>query len=85
MSISKTDLNERIRHEKRLAALEVQTEAWTDGISEGIDAEIMALAGMETILTNLMAECGPEAANALLDSVRAKFDLGVFHSIKFRN
>ena len=85
MSVTEAELNDRIRHEKRLVALEVQTEAWADGISEGIEPEIMAAAGMETILSKLLGECGPEAVFSLLESMRDKLDSGAFHSIKYRN
>ena len=85
MSVSETDLNERILQEKRLVALEVQTEAWADGISEGIEPEIMAAAGMETILSKLLVESGPDAACTLLDQMRLKFESGAFHTVKFRN
>lgn len=85
MSMAAAELDERILQEKRLVALEVQTEAWADGVSEGIEAEIMASAGMETILSNLVAECGPEAAANLLDQMRTRFESGAFHLSKYRN
>ena len=85
MSVTEAELNERILQEKRLVALEVQTEAWADGISEGIEPEIMAAAGMETILSKLVTECGPEAAANLLNSMQGKFESGAFHVLKYRN
>jgi hypothetical protein len=85
MSVSEAELNARILQEKRLVALEVQTEAWADGISEGIEPEIMASAGMETILSNLMQECGPESVLNLIASMKTRFDSGAFHTHAFMN
>lgn len=85
MSVTIAELDERILREKRLAALEMQTETWADGISEGIEPEILAMAGMETILSRLIADCGPEAAGELLETVRRNFENGHFHAIRFRN
>ena len=48
MTSTEAELNERIHAEKRLAALEYQSEAWADGIAEGIDPEILAAAALET-------------------------------------
>ena len=85
MGVTEAELNERILREKHLVAMEVQTEAWADGVSEGIEPEILATAGMETILSKLVSECGPEAASALLESMCVKFEAGVFHLVKYRN
>lgn len=85
MNATEAELNERILNEKRLAALEVQTEAWADGISEGIDPEIMAAAGMETILIHLVRDCGAEAANGLLAMMKSRFESGAFHSHEYLN
>lgn len=80
MTASEAELQERILQEKRLVALEVQTEAWADGISEGVDPEIMAMAGMETILGHLVRECGPETARSLLAAMKEQLETGLFQS-----
>jgi hypothetical protein len=85
MTSNEAELHERILHEKRLAALEVQTEAWADGISEGIDPEIMAMAGMETILANLVRDCGAESARALLATAQQQLEAGMFRSQDWLN
>lgn len=85
MSNTDAELNERILDEKRLFAREVQNEAWADGISEGIEPEILATAGMETIISLLMQECGPQAVYHLMQSVSHRLESGAFHRHEFLN
>ncbi|MGL4488671.1 MAG: hypothetical protein ACRCU5_04415 [Rhizobiaceae bacterium] len=85
MSNADADFNQRILDEKRLFAQEVQNEAWADGISEGIEPEILASAGMETILSQLMRECGPQAVHLLIQSMTQRLESGAFHTHEFMN
>lgn len=85
MTLSEAELHERILQEKRLVALEVQTEAWADGISEGVEPEIMAMAGMETILAHLVRECGADSARALLSSMQQQLEAGMFRGQEWLN
>jgi hypothetical protein len=85
MSSVDSVLNERILNEKRLFAREVQSEAWAEGISEGIEPEILATAGMETILSLLMQECGPQAVHHLVQSITQRLENGAFHTHEFMN
>lgn len=85
MTLSEAELHERILQEKRLVALEVQTEAWADGISEGVEPEIMAMAGMETILAHLVRDCGTETARSLLAAMQQQLESGMFRSQEWLN
>ncbi|KAG1648813.1 hypothetical protein GQR58_029548 [Nymphon striatum] len=59
------ELDEVIAQEKRVAAREMQSEAWADGIMEGIDCEILAEAAIATALEEVVRSDGEEAALAL--------------------
>lgn len=85
MTVTEAEMHERIQREKHMAAMEVQTEAWADGISEGIDPEIMAAAGMETILAHLVRDRGPEAARELLAAMAGQLDAGHFRAQEWLN
>lgn len=85
MTVSEAELHERIMREKHMAAMEVQTEAWADGISEGIDPEIMAAAGMETIVAHLVRDCGADAARDLLAVMLEQLDGGLFRTQEWLN
>lgn len=85
MTVTEAEMHARILREKHMAAMEVQTEAWADGISEGIDPEIMAAAGMETILAHLVRDCGAEAARELLAAMAQQLDAGHFRAQEWLN
>lgn len=67
-----------IAHEKKQAAIEYQHEAWADGISEGIEPEILAEAAFANALTELVSSTGEEAALSLLDKLREQIIAGEF-------
>lgn len=73
-----TDLDELIAHEKKQAAIEYQHEAWADGISEGIEPEILAEAAFTNALTELLRSSGEDAALSLLDKLRDRIVAGEF-------
>lgn len=85
MSSSEAELNARIRDEKRLVALEYQSEAWAEGLAEGIDSEILAMAALETALCGLIDDCGEATAAKLLEIVRLKLENGAFSGYQYLN
>lgn len=78
MQHTPTDLDELIAEEKKLAAIEYQNEAWADGISEGIESEILAEAAFATALTELIRDAGEEAAIILIDKMKEQIIAGGF-------
>jgi hypothetical protein len=85
MTSTEAELRERIHAEKRLAALESQSEAWAEGIAEGIDPEILGLAALETALGGLVQDCGEPIAAKLLQIVRDKLETGGFSEYQYLN
>lgn len=73
-----TDLDELIAREKKLAAIEYQNEVWADGISEGIESEILAEAAFVTALTELIRDAGEESALTLIEKMREQIIAGGF-------
>lgn len=78
MEHAPTDLDELIAREKKLAAIEYQNEAWADGISEGIESEILAEAAFATALTELIRDAGEESALSLIEKMREQIIAGGF-------
>jgi len=70
------DLDEMIAREKKLVAIEYQNEAWADGVSEGIETEILAEAALTTALTELMREAGEDCALELIEKMRGQIIAG---------
>ena len=85
MNPANSELNARIRAEKRLAALENQHAAWAEGVSEGIDAEILATAALETAILGLVESCGEASAANLLEIVQGKLASGGFSGYQYLN
>jgi hypothetical protein len=78
MDRSVSDIDALIREEKRLTALESQSEAWAEGISAGIEPEILAEAALATAFAELLRSGGEGAALALLDRMRDRVIAGEF-------
>lgn len=78
MTRSLGEIDAKIREEKRLTALESQTEAWAEGTAWGIEPEIMAEAALATAFGELARACGEDAALAMLDRMREKVIAGDF-------
>lgn len=78
------DLEALIREEKRQTALESQTEAWAEGLSAGIEPEIIAEAALANAFAELLRSGGEHAALALLDRMRERVLAGEFepHSMR---
>lgn len=70
------DLDEMIAREKKLVAIEYHNEAWADGVSEGIETEILAEAALTTALTELMREAGEDCALELIEKMREQIIAG---------
>ncbi|MGU3574813.1 hypothetical protein ACLBWZ_04750 [Brucellaceae bacterium C25G] len=82
MQHTPTNLDELIAEEKKLAAIEYQNEAWADGISEGIESEILAEAAFATALTELIRDAGEDVALALVEKMKAEIISGGFLSTR---
>lgn len=72
------EIDALIREEKRLTALESQTEAWAEGLSAGIEPEIIAEAALANAFQELLRSCGEDIAVALIDRMREKVIAGDF-------
>lgn len=82
MKESTSDLALLIAEEKRLAANEYQAEVWTDGMSNGIEPEILAEAAFVTALQYLLHSKSEDEALLLVDSVRERIIMGEFSAHK---
>lgn len=72
------DIDALVREEKRLTAVESHNEAWAEGLSAGIEPEIIAEAALATAFGELLRANGETAALALLDRMRDKVIAGDF-------
>lgn len=73
-----TDLDALVREEKRLTAVENHNEAWAEGLSAGIEPEIIAEAALTTALAELLRSSGEPAALALIERMRDRVVAGEF-------
>ena len=73
-----TDIDALVREEKRLTAVESHNAAWAEGLSAGIEPEIIAEAALETAFVEMLRASGETAALALLDRMREKVIAGAF-------
>jgi hypothetical protein len=78
MEHSVTDLDALVREEKRLTAVESHNEAWAEGLSAGIEPEIIAEAALTTALGELLRTGGETAALALIARMRDRVIAGEF-------
>ena len=72
------DIDALVREEKRLTAVESHNEAWAEGLSAGIEPEIIAEAALETAFAEMLRAQGEEAVLALLERMRQKVIAGDF-------
>jgi len=72
------DIDALVREEKRLTAVESHSEAWAEGLSAGIEPDIIADAALSTAFVELMRTSGETAALALLDRMRERVIAGEF-------
>ena len=76
------DIDAMVREEKRLTAVESHNEAWAEGLSAGIEPEIIAEAALATAFGELLRASGEDAALAMLDRVRDMVVAGEFEPSK---
>ena len=79
------DIDALVREEKRLTAVESHNEAWAEGLSAGIEPEIIAEAALETAFGEMLRANGETAALALLDRMREKVIAGAFGPAQLRH
>ena len=77
-----SDLDEMIVAEKKQVASEYHNEAWADGISDGIEAEILAETAMATAVTELVRHHGEAEVLELLDALRRRVEYGEFRAVR---
>ncbi len=73
-----TDIDALVREEQRLTAVENHCEAWAEGLSAGIEPEIIAEAAMATALAELVRASGEASAIALIERMRERVVAGEF-------
>ena len=80
-----SEIEALVREEKRLTAVESHNEAWAEGLSAGIEPEIIAEAALATAFAELTRSSGEKAALALLDRMREKVIAGEFERSLLRH
>ena len=80
-----SEIEALVREEKRLTAVESHNEAWAEGLSAGIEPEIIAEAALATAVAELTHSTGEKAALALLDRMREKVLAGEFERSLLRH
>ena len=72
------DIDQLLREEKRLTAVESYEEAWAEGRAAGIEPEIMAEAAIATALGELLRCNGEAGVLGLVDRIREQIISGEF-------
>jgi hypothetical protein len=85
MEHTASDIDALVREEKRLTAAESHSEAWAEGLSAGIEPDIIAEAALETAFGEMLRASGETAALALLDRMREKAIEGAFEPCQVRH
>ncbi|MBB6012465.1 hypothetical protein MIC97_00320 [Aquamicrobium sp. NLF2-7] len=85
MEHSISDIDAIVREEKRLTAVESHNEAWAEGLSAGIEPEIIAEAALETAFCEMLRANGEKAALSMLDRMREKVIGGAFEPHRMRH
>jgi hypothetical protein len=85
MEYSVSEIDALVREEKRLTAVESHNEAWAEGLSAGIEPEIIAEAALETAFGEILRTNGETATLALLDRMREKVIAGAFEPEMLRH
>ncbi|MFI0848583.1 hypothetical protein [Mesorhizobium sp. IMUNJ 23232] len=78
MEHNTSDIDALVREEKRLTAVECHTEAWAEGISAGIETDIIAEAALATALGEIFRSNGEDVTLSLIDRMREKVIAGEF-------
>ena len=72
------ELDAMIEAEKKQVAFEYHSEAWADGMSDGIEADILAETAISTALTELVRLHGEAKTLSLVDALRRRIEHGEF-------
>ena len=73
-----SEIDALVREEKRLTAVESHNEAWAEGLSAGIEPEIIAEAALATAFAELFRSSAAKAALALIERMRERVIAGEF-------
>lgn len=80
-----SELDALVREEKRLTATECHAEAWAEGMSAGIEADIIAETAFATALGEIFRTSGEDATLLLLDRMRERVVCGDFAPVQLRH
>ncbi|WP_062211949.1 hypothetical protein [Aureimonas sp. AU12] len=80
IDLQSSDLDDLIVAEKKQVAIEYHNEAWADGISDGIETEILAETAISTAVTELVRRYGETEVLDLLDQLRKRVEYGEFRA-----
>ena len=80
-----SDIEALVREEKRLTSVENHNEAWAEGLSAGIEPEIIAEAALATAFAEIIAVSGEPAALAMLDRMRTRVEAGDFDPVRLQH
>lgn len=80
-----SDIDALVREEKRLTAVECHTEAWAEGLSAGIETDIIAEAALATALAEIFRSSGETVTLMLIDRMREKVIAGEFAPCQSRH
>ncbi|ALN73697.1 MULTISPECIES: hypothetical protein [unclassified Aureimonas] len=75
-----SELDEMIIAEKKQVAIEYHNEAWADGISDGIETEILAETAIATAVTELVRRYGETEVLDMIDALRKRVEFGEFRA-----
>lgn len=73
-----SEIDQLLREEKRLTAVESYEEAWAEGRAAGIEPDIMAEAALATVLGELLRSGGEASALGLVERMRERIISGEF-------
>lgn len=80
-----TDIDALVREEKRLTAVECHNEAWAEGLTAGIEPEIIAEAALTTAFSELLRSAGETSALAMIERMRDRVIAGEFGPDRLRH
>lgn len=72
------EIDDMIAREKLQAAMEYQSEAWADGVADGIEPEIIVDAAIAFALQETVRIYGEDGAEALLEQLKSRIVSGEF-------
>lgn len=72
------EIDEMIVQEKLQVALEYQSEAWADGVADGIEPEIIADAALALAMRETVKAYGEDGAEELLEVLKKRILSGEF-------